>query len=342
MVILLGIILSLLAGGLATSVYAWLVWWLDRHEKEPWWLLGMVFLWGAMPAVLISVIVEMILDIPISVFGPGLAYEVAGSSLVAPAVEEAAKGVAVFGVLLFMRGEMDNVLDGIVYGAMAGLGFAFTENVFYFLQSLSEGGWGEWTGVVFLRAVVFGLNHAFFTGLTGAALGYARLSRSAPTRLAVPLLGLAAAIGFHSAHNLGATLASLTCFGLLFSLLADWGGLLMLGLAVALVWRQEKLWIRTHLESEVGTTLGREVYDMAGSYRRRLAAQGTALLRGDLRGWQSSRRLAQTATELAFKKHQLASLGDEGGARKTVEELRRRLVALQQGGAAPAELAERT
>ena len=169
--ILLGIILSLLAGGAATALYAWLVWWLDRYEKEPWWLLALVFLWGAVPAVILSVVIELILDIPISVLGHGLAYEVAGGSVVAPVVEEVAKGLAVFGVLLFVRREMDDVLDGIVYGAMAGLGFAFTENFFYFVGSLQEGGWGVWVVVVLMRTVIFGLNHAFFTGVTGAAVG---------------------------------------------------------------------------------------------------------------------------------------------------------------------------
>jgi hypothetical protein len=275
------------------------------------------------------VVTELILDIPISVLGHGLAYEVAGGSVVAPVVEEVAKGLAVFGVLLFVRREMDDVLDGIVYGAMAGLGFALTENFFYFVGSLQEGGWGVWVVVVLMRAVIFGLNHAFFTAVTGAAVGYARLSANVATRLFAPLLGLAAAVVFHSIHNFGSTLASVTCLSLLVSLFSDWAGLLMLGLAIGLVWRQEKRWIKAQLASEVGTTLRREVYELTASYRKRLGVQYRALLRGDVRTWQLSRRLTQTATELAFKKHQLATLGDERGARQVIERLRERLVALQ-------------
>lgn len=329
MQILLGIILSLLAGGITTALYAWLVWWLDHYEKEPWWLLALVFLWGAVPAVVLSVAIEIILDIPISVLGQGLAYEVAGSSLVAPIVEEVAKGLAVFGVLLAMRREMDNVLDGIVYGAMAGLGFAFTENFFYFTSSLLEGGWGVWTGVVFMRAIIFGLNHAFFTGVTGGALGYARLSPNTVTQVSAPLLGLGGAVVFHGIHNLGATLASVTCSGLLLSLFSDWAGILMVSLAIGLAWRQEQKWIQTQLEPEVGKTIPREVYELAASYRKRLSAQTRALFQGDIHTWRLSRSLAQAATELAFKKHQLAALGDEGGNSKAIQDLRERLVALQ-------------
>jgi RsiW-degrading membrane proteinase PrsW (M82 family) len=329
MQILLGIILSLLVGGISTALYAWLVWWLDHYEKEPWWLLALIFLWGAIPAVALSVVVELVLDIPISVLGHGLAYEVAGSGLVAPIVEEVAKGLGVFGVFLFVRREMDDVLDGIVYGAMAGLGFAFTENFFYFTSSLLAGGWGVWVGVIFMRAIIFGLNHAFFTGVTGGALGYARLSTSSTIRVFAPLLGLSGAMVFHSIHNLGATLASVTCSSLLISLFSDWAGIVMVGLAIGLAWRQERQWIRTHLASEVGKTLRREVYEMTASYRKQLNTQIRALLRGDIRAWRLSRRLAQTATELAFKKHQLATMGNEGGNLQAIEDLRDRLVALQ-------------
>ena len=329
MQILLGIILSLLASGLATALYAWLVWWLDRYEKEPWWLLAIAFLWGALPAVVLSAVAELILDIPISVLGQGLAYEVAGSSLIAPVVEECAKGLIVFGILLVTRREMDSVLDGIVYGAMAGLGFALTENFFYFMGSLQEGGWGTWVMVVFIRAVVFGLNHAFFTGITGAAVGFARLSASYLGRFVVPLLGLMGAVIFHSVHNFGSTLASVTCLSLLVSLVSDWGGIVMLALAIGLAWRQENGWIRAQLASEVGTTLQREAYELTVSYSKRLGVQWGALLRGDLRTWRLSQRLTQTATELAFKKQQLASLGDEGGNRQVIERLRAQLAALQ-------------
>lgn len=329
MLILPGIVLASLVGVVTTSLYAWLVWWLDQHEKEPWWLLTLVFLWGAVPAVVLSLGAEIVLDIPISVLGQGLAYEIAGNSLVAPAVEEVAKGLAVFAVLLFMRREMDNVLDGIVYGAMAGLGFALTENFLYFIDGSLKGDWEVLAIVVFMRAIIFGLNHAFFTGVTGGALGYARLSTNSFIKVIVPLLGLSGAIVFHSVHNMGATLTSITCFSLLISLLSDWGGILMLGLAIALTWQQEKRWIQTHLKSEVGTTLRHDVYELTASYRKRLSVQFRCLLRGDIHAWRLTRRLTQAATDLAFKKHQLATLDNEKGIQQIIEDLREQLVSLQ-------------
>jgi len=329
MPIIIGISLSLLVGGITTAIYGWLVWWLDHYEKEPWWLLALAFFWGAVPAILLSLLVEITLDVPILVLGPGLTYEVASDAVLAPGIEEVTKGLFVFGIVLFMRREMDSVLDGIVYGAMVGLGFAFTENFLYFVGGLQREGWGLWAVLVVMRAIVFGLNHAFFTALLGGSVGYARVINNTAAQVFCPLLGLGTAIMFHSIHNLGATLFSVSPLGLIMSVLSDWSGILMLGLAVALAWRQEKRWIQTYLKSEVGTTLPREVYELAVSYRQRLRVQFQALLRGDIRAWQLSRRLAQTATDLAFKKHQLAALGDEGGTRQTIEDLRERLASLQ-------------
>ena len=39
-------------------------------------------------------------------------------------------------LFLLVRNEFDNVLDGVVYGAVIGFGFAMTENTLYFIELL--------------------------------------------------------------------------------------------------------------------------------------------------------------------------------------------------------------
>ena len=34
------------------AIYAWIVRWVDRYEPEPWWVLALCFLWGAVGATL--------------------------------------------------------------------------------------------------------------------------------------------------------------------------------------------------------------------------------------------------------------------------------------------------
>ena len=54
---LLGVGLSLAAAVVPAAVYSLVVWWGDRYEKEPLGLLAITFVWGAIPAILISLLV---------------------------------------------------------------------------------------------------------------------------------------------------------------------------------------------------------------------------------------------------------------------------------------------
>lgn len=330
MEIVLGVFLSLLAGVIPIVTYAAIIWWFDRYEKEPLWLLAVTFLWGAVPAIIISLIAELILGVPVSVLGEGLWAEVVDSGGVAPVVEETAKAIALWGLFVFLRREFDDVLDGIIYGALVGCGFAMTENVLYFVSSLLAEGWVEWSMVVFMRAIVFGLNHAFFTSLTGAALGFARLSRAAWGKWLAPPFGLGLAIGFHAIHNLGASLAELNCMTILFSLFSDWGGVLVVFVVILLAAQQEKTWITQELKEEVASgILSQADYVMTTSYRQRFLARWEALLGWRWQRWRQLGRLFHVATRLAFKKYQLRTAGDGEDTRAAIVRLRNQIVALR-------------
>ncbi len=327
---ILGVCLSLLAGVIPTAIYAAIIWWFDRYEKEPLWLLTVTFLWGAIPAIILSLIVEFILGIPVSVLGEGLLTDVVESGGVAPVVEEIAKAAALLGLFIFLRREFDNVLDGIIYGALVGFGFAMTENVLYFLSSLFTEGWAEWGMVVFLRAIVFGLNHAFFTSLTGAALGFARLTRAVWGKWLVPPFGLGLAIVFHAIHNIGASLVELSRLAVLFSFLTDWGGVLVVFVVILLAVQQEKKWIIQELKEEVASgILSQADYALTVSYRRRFVARWEALLGQSWQRWRQLGRLFHLETELALKKYQLRTAGDGEATRATIARLRSQIVALR-------------
>ncbi len=300
-------LVSILAAALPTAAYVLVLWWFDRYEKEPKRLLIAAFVWGAAPAVILSVLAETVLRAPFGSLSEQ-ASDVMSSSVLAPAVEELVKGLAVFALFLRWRHEFDGVLDGIIYGATVGFGFGMTENALYFVRSLQLRGWQGLTLTVFLRSVVFGLNHALFTSVFGAALGYTRMARAGRLRWFVPLLGLLGAMLLHAVHNLFAMLARITCFSLLVSLVSDWGGVLVLFAVMALAWQQEKRWIAAHLQAEVASgLLSEEEYEMIRSYRSRIAAQWRAWSSDGLGEVRRLGRLAQLATELAFKLEQ----GDE-------------------------------
>ncbi len=325
--------IAILGALIPTIFYVLFIWWLDRYEKEPVWLLATAFLWGAIPAAILSVLLEVLFDLPLTLLGEeSLAANLISVSIGAPLVEESCKGVALLGLLILFRHEFDNALDGIVFGAMIGFGFALTENAMaYFLPILSEEGIGAGLINIFMRAIVFGFNHAFWTGITGAALGYARVSRGWEKRLLVPVGGWGLAVLLHAIHNAGATLAEQTaCLSLLGSLVVDWGGVLLLLLVAVLVLRKEKGWIERGLIEEVRQgALSPQEFDLLRSPGQRLRARWQARSRG---GRQASRmvdRYFQCATELSFKKQHLRTLGDEGGNLAEVQRLRQDLATLR-------------
>ena len=324
-------VVAILGALIPTAFYVVFVWWLDRYEKEPLWLLTLAFLWGAIPAAIFSVLMELALDLPIAAIGgETLVANLASVSLSAPLVEESAKGIALIGLVIVFTREFDDVMDGIVYGAMIGFGFAFTENLFgYFIPILTADGIGSGVTNIFLRSVVFGFNHAFWTGITGAAVGYARLARTWPQRLLVPFFGWAVAVLAHGIHNAGAVLVEQTaCLSLGISLLVDWGGLLLLLIIAALVLRKERQWIERGLQEEVRQgALSPEEFDLLRSGGQRMWVRWQAWGQGGHAAYREVGRYYQTATELAFTKQHLRSLGNEDGNIAEVQRLRQALAA---------------
>jgi len=144
---------------------------LDLYEREPVPLLVAAFVWGAIAATTLSAIGNAGWGLTVArLGGPEFAARWT-AALTAPFVEEILKGCGVVLIYLIARDEVDDVMDGFVYGAICGLGFAIVEDVFYFMAVFG----GQPSGVVqgfWLRVVASGLyGHVLYTGLVGMAIG---------------------------------------------------------------------------------------------------------------------------------------------------------------------------
>lgn len=175
-----------------------LMWWFDRYEREPWWLVGLVFGWGALGGVALAIVASTLAVSVAAVVLPDPWLGPFTTVVIAPLVEEPVKAL-VLALVVWSR-HFDNTTDGFVYGAAAGLGFGMTENLLYFLEVGGTGDARTWAGTVIVRTFYSALMHASASSMVGATLGWARFHPRQQALTAVPA-GLAAAVAVHALWN---------------------------------------------------------------------------------------------------------------------------------------------
>lgn len=307
-------------------VFAAFVYWLDRYEKEPKLLLGAAFIWGVVIAGGGAYILNTAVGIGVySLTGSVNAADFSTTSIAAPIIEEALKGLAVLAVFLMFRKEFDSVLDGIVYGAITAMGFAAIENVLYIYRNgYQDGGWeGFWT-LVFIRVILVGWMHPFFTAFTGIGLAVARISRNTLVKIIAVPAGYTVAVLLHAFHN---TFSSLIGGGggFILGLIADYIGYFFM--AVFIIWMiaHERNILKRQLVEEVNSgAISPGQYNTAISFFQ-TGAHLSALTSGKFR---ATTRFYQVLGELAHKKEQLQKHGDERGNTQIIERLRAEMALL--------------
>src|SRR5215217_6599232 len=179
-------------GFLQAVVYLLFVRFIDLYEREELKYVIPVFVWGFVVATTVSLFFNTLFALTLgTVVRDAQVVEFFTAVLVAPVVEECAKGLALliaFAVALLVslrRGALkfSGVMDGIVYGSAVGFGFAIAEDILYGVQ------FGEELFVV--RRVFGGFAHAAFTSLTGIGIGLIPWVRSWALKVLLPILEVA-------------------------------------------------------------------------------------------------------------------------------------------------------
>jgi RsiW-degrading membrane proteinase PrsW (M82 family) len=179
----------------------------DQFEPEPASLIAVALVWGGVIALTFGALTNSyFLGILQAHLSP-ITFDAWGAALVAPIDEELYKGAGLVAIYLMARSEIDGLVDGLVYGAMIGLGFQVMENVQYFLHAAAQSGGSEVGAVVgtyFVRVVLAGIySHTLFTGLMGFGFAYAvtRKGRSRLNRYGVLALFAVLAWAAHFVWN---------------------------------------------------------------------------------------------------------------------------------------------
>ncbi|CAN5129983.1 hypothetical protein BH20VER2_BH20VER2_09510 [soil metagenome] len=293
-----GLVFGMTLAVLPVPIYMLLALWIDRLEKEPVWMLTAAFIWGATGAVFFAFILNTLFEI-IATNIIGTHAGVATAVISAPIVEELAKGGALLIFFLWKHDEFDNVLDGIIYAAMTGLGFAMTENILYYGNALATGGLGASIVVFVLRGVVSPFAHPLFTSMTGIALG---LAQQAPRRswrkFLLPPIGIAAAMLLHALWNLSASLGAIFFVSYALIMVPAFLGIIVL---VIISLRKEGRIIRDQLLPELRSgLLQQRDYQELCTVSGRAGGLWRAFGRGGSGQWRKRVRLHEIASDLAF------------------------------------------
>jgi protease PrsW len=321
--------LALVLAVLPVPVYVAIVLFIDRYEPEPVRMIALAFFWGATVATLVAVVLNTAGQVVVSEQLGTEAAELYGYSISAPVVEEGAKALILFAIFWLHRREFNGVIDGIVYAALVGLGFAMTENVLYYGRGAAEDGIVGAVGTFVARGLLSPFAHPLFTAMTGIGLGIAATTRSRTLRVVAPLAGLGLAMLLHSLWNTtaGSELFLTVYVVVILPLFAG------IGIVVLVALRREGRVIHRHLLDVVPEAEARALASLPERRRwRREAAR---------RGGKPARRamadLQRTAAELAFQRHQVergtlprdrVALARESALLARMAERRRELAAL--------------
>ena len=182
------------------------VWWIDRYTPQPRMSLVSAFAWGAIGSVLLTLWFGGFFTAWITPSQTDqLIDSFLGAVVQAPVVEEAMKSAGLLFLLVWGRRYIAGPIDGVVYAALIGGGFAFTENILYFGSSFHQ---AQAAGEVevfwqtfFLRGLLSPFAHVSFTALCGLGLGIAAERRSLMLYFGLGVGGLSLGMVLHALWN---------------------------------------------------------------------------------------------------------------------------------------------
>jgi RsiW-degrading membrane proteinase PrsW (M82 family) len=282
------IIFSAIAAIIPMLLYLVLIWKFDRYDREPFKLVFVNYLWGALGAIIFAVIGSLILTGIASVFIKDESQLTKfGSVVVAPIVEEITKGF--FLLITISNKKFDNITDGIVYGGAIGLGFGMTENFLYFITNTDN--LASWIMLIIIRSLFSAVMHCVSTATLGAFLALAKF-KPVIQKITFTLAGLIIAMLIHSIWNYSLSNKENAYLGFLFMI----GSIIIFITSYYLSLKRERKIIFNELKEEIinGLIPESHLVILSSSQRER-------------KGWLDERirkDYIKAATTLAFRKVQ--------------------------------------
>jgi RsiW-degrading membrane proteinase PrsW (M82 family) len=175
--------------------------WLDFPVKRAVWLMALSVAWGGLVSTSLSLTVETWLGHLLALFGPSPSAGLFLGATLVSVTEESAKLLGVLAIVLLAPRRLSRAADGLVYGALVGLGFEEIENIIYAVRATNTAGASLGASILpvivqfLLRGLVAGWGlHIVWSALTGAGIAWAYLNRDRPKGARIGVAALAFAV----------------------------------------------------------------------------------------------------------------------------------------------------
>ncbi len=242
----------------------------DRYAPEPWWLLYLCLVWGAVGAVIPSIAGGLLGQEALATTFNALdtqktaeLVENTTATFIAPLIEEPSKAFGLLLIYFFSRRrvhETHGPLSGVVYGGIIGLGFTLTEDILYMVGAAEQFGGKGFFGMYFVRTLLLGLGHATFTALTGLGFGLFVTTKGS-WRWSMPLLGRGLAMLAHGGRNLFSSFLVMKGAGIWLALMLH--ALVVVLFFILLLWLgfRDRARVKAGLQGVVGELITQAEYN---------------------------------------------------------------------------------
>jgi protease PrsW len=314
------LISGVIAFGLLAVAYLWLIHREDRYTTVPRKLAAAGFIWGAVAAIGAFALLgnDAAMNLYAKTFGASFAFDW-GAALAAPINEELAKGAGILLLLTLAPRLIRSPFDGLVVGALVGLGFQISEDISYaFIGAASAfGDVGAAWETIIGRTLASIASHWTFSGIFGAGLVWFIGRPDVPARKGLGAGLMLTAMLMHGLWNASSAIAGGSVFAWIVPTTV---ACVLIGVFVWIYKTTvpvEREWMRELMAPEVqlGVVTPAELDALAGS---------RSTLKTYLRTQPSRRRAKQVLEAERELAHQIAR---EGGAETAAVQQARTAVA---------------